>query len=169
MNDRETWRERVRDIHASRTWWWWWWCGWLTEDLTDDRGKWINSNSGFIEQILHKRCMGVEITVVVSCHCSLCWVSKLYVVENLRLNCLLVCGDSTSRRWGWSQCLVQILGVVVRSGCRCCWRQSMIWMHWLQKQDDWCRSWAVLWLTGGGVSKWPWSVGACPSSELLMD
>ena len=25
MNDRETWRERVRDIHASRTTWWWWW------------------------------------------------------------------------------------------------------------------------------------------------
>ena len=26
MNDRETWRERVRDIHAGRTtWWWWWW------------------------------------------------------------------------------------------------------------------------------------------------
>ena len=28
MNDRETWRERVRDIRASgTTWWWWWW--WL--------------------------------------------------------------------------------------------------------------------------------------------
>ena len=29
MNDREKWRERVRDIRASRTtwwWWWWWWC-----------------------------------------------------------------------------------------------------------------------------------------------
>ena len=26
MNDRETWRERVRDIRASGTsWWWWWW------------------------------------------------------------------------------------------------------------------------------------------------
>ena len=25
MNDREKWRERVRDIRASgRTWWWWW-------------------------------------------------------------------------------------------------------------------------------------------------
>ena len=24
MNDRETWRERVRDIRASRTSWWWW-------------------------------------------------------------------------------------------------------------------------------------------------
>ena len=24
MNDRETWRERVWDIHASRTTWWWW-------------------------------------------------------------------------------------------------------------------------------------------------
>ena len=36
MNDREKWRERVRDIYAtSTTWWWWWWwmliwiiCGW---------------------------------------------------------------------------------------------------------------------------------------------
>ena len=26
MDDRETWRERVWDIRASRTtWWWWWW------------------------------------------------------------------------------------------------------------------------------------------------
>ena len=29
MNDREKWRERVRDIRASdRTWWWWWWWWW---------------------------------------------------------------------------------------------------------------------------------------------
>ena len=28
MNDREKWRERVRDIHAcGTTWWWWWWWG----------------------------------------------------------------------------------------------------------------------------------------------
>ena len=28
MNDKEKWRERVRDIHAGGTtwWWWWWWC-----------------------------------------------------------------------------------------------------------------------------------------------
>ena len=26
MNDKEKWRERVRDIRASgTTWWWWWW------------------------------------------------------------------------------------------------------------------------------------------------
>ena len=25
MNDREEWRERVRDIHATSTTWWWWW------------------------------------------------------------------------------------------------------------------------------------------------
>ena len=31
MNDREKWRERVRDIRAtSTTWWWWWWWWWLT-------------------------------------------------------------------------------------------------------------------------------------------
>ena len=29
MNDREEWRERVRDIRAtSATWWWWWWWWW---------------------------------------------------------------------------------------------------------------------------------------------
>ena len=29
MNDREKWRERVRDIRASgTTWWWWWWRWW---------------------------------------------------------------------------------------------------------------------------------------------
>ena len=29
MNDREKWRERVRDIRASgTTWWWWWWLVW---------------------------------------------------------------------------------------------------------------------------------------------
>ena len=29
MNDRETWRERVRDIRAyGTTWWWWWWWWW---------------------------------------------------------------------------------------------------------------------------------------------
>ena len=26
MNDREKWREMVRDIRASGTTWWWWWC-----------------------------------------------------------------------------------------------------------------------------------------------
>ena len=30
MNDREKWRERVRDIRAgSTTWWWWWWWWWF--------------------------------------------------------------------------------------------------------------------------------------------
>ena len=25
MNDKEKWRERIRNIRASGTWWWWWW------------------------------------------------------------------------------------------------------------------------------------------------
>ena len=36
MNDRETWRERVRDICASRTswWWWWWWYSLLSKGVS---------------------------------------------------------------------------------------------------------------------------------------
>ena len=29
MNDREEWRERVRDIRATSAIWWWWWLLWL--------------------------------------------------------------------------------------------------------------------------------------------
>ena len=33
MNDREKWRERVRDIRAtSTTWWWWWWLQYIVWD-----------------------------------------------------------------------------------------------------------------------------------------
>ena len=37
MNDRETWRERVRDIRASCTSWWWWWLmlNWIVLNRTD--------------------------------------------------------------------------------------------------------------------------------------
>ena len=31
MNDREEWRERVRDIRATSTIWWWWWWWWYSE------------------------------------------------------------------------------------------------------------------------------------------
>ena len=35
MNDREKWRERVRDIRASgTTWWWWWW--WYIRSVSPD-------------------------------------------------------------------------------------------------------------------------------------
>ena len=39
MNDREKWRERVRDIRAcGTTWWWWWWYKWNC-DLPGDSGR----------------------------------------------------------------------------------------------------------------------------------
>ena len=38
MNDREEWREKIRDIRAtSATWWWWWWYGFKYR-------KWLKSS-----------------------------------------------------------------------------------------------------------------------------
>ena len=35
MNDREKWRERVRDTRAGgTTWWWWWWLPYNSNNLT---------------------------------------------------------------------------------------------------------------------------------------
>ena len=34
MNEREKWRESVRDIRAgSTTWWWWWWWWWCSLNI----------------------------------------------------------------------------------------------------------------------------------------
>ena len=37
MNDREKWRERVRDIRATSSTWWWWW--WLNDRLIGPVGR----------------------------------------------------------------------------------------------------------------------------------
>ena len=39
MNDREEWRERVRDIRAASTIWWWWWCQVVKEILNNIEKK----------------------------------------------------------------------------------------------------------------------------------
>ena len=38
MNDKEKWRERVRDIRATSTTWWWWWCIWWWGFSPEDHG-----------------------------------------------------------------------------------------------------------------------------------
>ena len=43
MNNRETWRERIRDIRASHTSWWWWW--WLLLLFTPVGYHWSLSDS----------------------------------------------------------------------------------------------------------------------------
>ena len=45
MNDREKWRDRVRDICASgTTWWWWWWylyiLNWIISKVGDHSQGW---------------------------------------------------------------------------------------------------------------------------------
>ena len=40
MNDREKWRERVRDIRATSATWWWWWWWWRTH-----QNKWLSRNN----------------------------------------------------------------------------------------------------------------------------
>ena len=44
MNDREEWRERVRDIRATSTiwWWWWWWCYFNFPELFINRASLMN-------------------------------------------------------------------------------------------------------------------------------
>ena len=43
MNDREEWRERVRDIRATSARWWWWWWWWYIYSLV---GRVFANDSG---------------------------------------------------------------------------------------------------------------------------
>ena len=95
----------------------------------------------------------------------LAWVSvgllKVSVVETIRLSRSFVCADSVSKRRRWSLCWLQSAGVLVWSGCRCCWRRSMMWIQFLLRLDDRCPGLCNPWLTGC-VSMWPQSVDASP-------
>ena len=65
MNDREKWRERVRDIRAGGTiWWWWWW--------------WY---------------IGVVISVIeIYFHVALCrFICLIFVSTNVWIHCWCVC------------------------------------------------------------------------------
>ena len=41
MNDREKWREMVKDIRAGGTTWWWWW--WWFETIQTSLSTWFSS------------------------------------------------------------------------------------------------------------------------------
>ena len=55
MNDREKWRERVRDIRASGTtwWWWWWWHTWNHLILCKEM------SSGSFKTVINKICLQI--------------------------------------------------------------------------------------------------------------
>ena len=48
MNDKEKWRETVKDIRAGgTTWWWWWWWYWRNPDKPVNTSEWCISYSPF--------------------------------------------------------------------------------------------------------------------------
>ena len=53
MNDREEWRERVRDIRATSAIWWWWW--WKERALTPQI-KWKNIRKYSTANSFDRRC-----------------------------------------------------------------------------------------------------------------
>ena len=68
MNDREKWRERVRDIHPGGTIWWWWW--WLLYILWDDGPTFMISGSN---ELLQQQ---LEYTQLKS-DCHSWWILKM--------------------------------------------------------------------------------------------
>ena len=105
-------------------------CKWGVIDRGLDKWQWQVAKikyQVFIEHIIHKRCALLLLYNV----CVISVVLKVGAVECHRLGCLLVLDDSITKRYGWSrgwsQCLVQIVGVNVWSDNRCSWRRSKMW------------------------------------------
>ena len=66
MNDREEWRERVRDIRAASTiWWWWWWSQHLETVLTFNFAE----NLGNLKRSKNKM-FPMKIFIINKMHCG---------------------------------------------------------------------------------------------------
>ena len=59
INDREKWRERVRDIRATSTTWWWWW----------SRVKWRNPGKGVASSPTPQCCSYWKRSLLVTLNC----------------------------------------------------------------------------------------------------
>ena len=57
MNDREKWREMVKDIRAGSMTWWWWWCIWLYDTGNNIIGlvSLFNGMSTFVSYLMPKQ------------------------------------------------------------------------------------------------------------------
>ena len=92
MNDREKWRERVRDIRASGTTWWWWWrfvcLACVSQILT------VNHNSFFTKKHLFVRfCILLSDKYIVTITLlHICTYIALYILLIITLNYYLSCG-----------------------------------------------------------------------------
>ena len=53
MNDREKWRERVRDIRATSTTWWWWWRGLMKDQSSNFRRPRSAKSVTFTECVIY--------------------------------------------------------------------------------------------------------------------
>ena len=53
MNDREKWRERVRDIRAGgMTWWWWWWSSIPSKNISQESFEFLkNVSKGTVQYL----------------------------------------------------------------------------------------------------------------------
>ena len=73
MNDREEWRERVRDIRAtSAIWWWWWW---------SQSGSGSNDNEGVLHISQSSRTRAIRWFCVISRTLVVCWGGSYPSVE----------------------------------------------------------------------------------------
>ena len=77
MNDREEWRERVRDIRATSTiwWWWWWWWWWL----------WCNSYTVYFNARLQRH-THIHICISISSSTSIYLIAvRLDTIPSVKL------------------------------------------------------------------------------------
>ena len=71
MNDREEWRERVRDIRAASTIWWWWWLLGLV--------IWPRWGDPFLSQNLRKVCASHSSERILGCAYTICSFGQILI------------------------------------------------------------------------------------------
>ena len=81
MNDREEWRERVRDIRAtSAIWCWWWWVNiWSKRHLYSHAPPISQTMLGTVGESKNKLISDVLLWTCIHEHSTVCSTSKTYI------------------------------------------------------------------------------------------
>ena len=85
MNDREKWRERVRDIRATSTTWWWWWWWWSNCNCIHSAGLITSVNDQLNMWSFKAYCHWLVSLSIIVLNCATFWSpTKKFYFESLK-------------------------------------------------------------------------------------
>ena len=135
MNDREKWRERVRDIRATSTTWWWWW--WLDRNTSNYMTGlvWFYGTSTTVGWGGYPTAKKQSVYYTAPADWETIWLWNLFVLDSRR-RCPW-CNGYRCRKWTWRHETRLIAFHIALIPLGKVWIQLLSLQLWVNSKADW--------------------------------